>query len=79
MPSACSACRLAKAGPAPFAGRGRSFLGRQFDARPDLAAKYNVHTVPTLLLVEDNRVVEEFVGLTYRHQVRQAIEQAAKR
>ncbi|NKB70644.1 MAG: thioredoxin [Candidatus Latescibacteria bacterium] len=49
------------------------------DERPDLAAKYNVHTVPTLLLLEDNRVVEEFVGLAYRHQIRQAIARAANR
>jgi len=44
------------------------------DDYPVLAARYHVHAVPTLALLEDGQLVDQFVGFASREKVREAIE-----
>jgi thioredoxin 1 len=44
------------------------------DECPVLAARYHVHAVPTLALLEDGQLIEQFVGFASREKVQEAIE-----
>ncbi len=44
------------------------------DDHPELAARYRVLTVPTLLLLKDGKVVERFAGGTARAHICAAVE-----
>ncbi len=41
---------------------------------PVLAARYHVHAVPTLALVEDGQLVDQFVGFASREKLQGAID-----
>jgi len=44
------------------------------DEHPVMAARYHVHAVPTLALIEDGQLVDQFVGFASREKVQEAIE-----
>ena len=44
------------------------------DENPVLAARYHIHAVPTLALLEDGQLVDQFVGVVSSSKVQQAIE-----
>jgi thioredoxin-like negative regulator of GroEL len=46
------------------------------DDHPILAARYNVHAVPTLALVKDGQLVDQFVGFASRERLQEAIDWA---
>jgi thioredoxin 1 len=46
------------------------------DDNPDSAAKYNVMSIPTLLIFKDGQVVNQLVGVQPKDRLKAAIEQA---
>ncbi len=44
------------------------------DEYPVMAARYHVHAVPTLALIEDGQLIDQFVGFASREKVQEAIE-----
>ncbi|MFP4172212.1 MAG: thioredoxin [Candidatus Hydrogenedentota bacterium] len=44
------------------------------DNESDLAVKYNVSSIPTLLLVKDGEVQKQFVGVTSKGDLKKAID-----
>jgi thioredoxin 1 len=44
------------------------------DANPQLAAKFRVSSIPTLLLFKDGQVTKQFVGLQQKNALIQAIQ-----
>jgi thioredoxin len=44
------------------------------DEHPVMAARYHVHAVPTLALIADGQLIDQFVGFASREKVREAIE-----
>jgi thioredoxin 1 len=49
------------------------------DENPVLAARYHVHAVPTLALVEDGQLVEQFAGVASREKVQGAVDEVLAR
>ncbi len=47
------------------------------DEESDLAVKFNVSSIPTLLLIKDGEVVKQFVGVTSKSDLEAAIKDAA--
>lgn len=43
------------------------------DEYPVLAARYHVHAIPTLALVQDGQLVDQFVGFASRDKLQEAI------
>jgi thioredoxin 1 len=46
------------------------------DDNPESAAKYNVMSIPTLLIFKDGQVVNQLVGVQPKDRLKAAIEQA---
>ncbi|MBN2684803.1 MAG: thioredoxin [Pontiellaceae bacterium] len=46
------------------------------DENPELAAKYGVRSIPTLILLKDGEIKQQFVGLQQQPALVQAIEGA---
>lgn len=46
------------------------------DEREDVANEYQVRSLPTLIIENDDGVVERFVGVTQRNDLESALEQA---
>lgn len=46
------------------------------DENPELAAKYGVRSIPTLILLKDGKVKQQFVGLQQQPALVQAINSA---
>jgi thioredoxin-like negative regulator of GroEL len=46
---------------------------------PVLASRYHVRLLPTLALIEDSYLIDEFAGMTQRQRISQAIEWALDR
>ena len=44
------------------------------DEHPVLASRYHIHVVPTLALVQDGQLVDQFVGFASRDKLQEAIE-----
>lgn len=44
------------------------------DEHPVLAARYQVHAVPTLAVIEDGQLIEQFAGMASREKVQESIE-----
>lgn len=47
------------------------------DVNPELSARFEVSSIPTILLFKDGEITHRFVGLTAREEFVQAIERAA--
>jgi thioredoxin 1 len=46
------------------------------DERQDVANEYQVRSLPTLIIENDDGIVERFVGVTQRDDIEQALERA---
>lgn len=46
------------------------------DENQDIANEYQVRSIPTIVIENDDGVVERFVGVTQREQLEEAFEQA---
>ena len=57
-------------------GRDLTLRHVDVDDHPELAARYRVLSVPTLLLLKDGEVVERFAGGTARARICAAVERA---
>jgi len=47
------------------------------DKSPDLAAAYGVHSIPTLIIFQDGKVVERFVGVQSKAILQRALDRVA--
>jgi len=47
------------------------------DQSPDVAAAYGVHSIPTLIVFRDGRVVERFVGVQSKAVLQRALDRVA--
>ena len=43
------------------------------DENPELAEKYDVMSIPTLIIIKNGQVANQFVGLTSKHEIEEAI------
>ena len=43
------------------------------DKHPDLAREYGVMSIPTLVIIKNGQVANQFVGLTSKHEIEEAI------
>ncbi len=43
------------------------------DENPELAEKYDVMSIPTLVIIKNGQVANQFVGLTSKHEIEEAI------
>jgi thioredoxin 1 len=46
------------------------------DEQQDIANEYQVRSIPTLVVENDDGIVERFVGVTQREQIEDALEKA---
>jgi thioredoxin len=49
------------------------------DDHPVVAARYHVHALPTLALLENGRLIDQFSGFTSKDKVQEAIEWVLER
>ncbi len=47
------------------------------DENQDVANQYQVRSIPTIIIEDDDGVVERFVGVTQREDLEQALERAS--
>lgn len=47
------------------------------DENQDIANQYQVRSIPTIIIEDDDGVVERFVGVTQREDLEQALEKAS--
>lgn len=47
------------------------------DENQDVANQYQVRSIPTIIIEDDDGVVERFVGVTQREDLEQALEKAS--
>jgi thioredoxin 1 len=47
------------------------------DESPDVAAAYGVHSIPTLIIFKDGKVVERFVGVQPKAELERALDRVA--
>jgi thioredoxin 1 len=76
----CVPCRIAAPAmeDAARAARGRTRFGTvQYDANVDLAARYDVRGLPTVLVVKNGEVCVRRVGLMGRRDLRRMLETCA--
>ncbi|MCG8409359.1 MAG: thioredoxin [Phycisphaerales bacterium] len=54
---------------------GRAKVGKvDTDGNPDAPTRYNIQSIPTLLVFKDGNVVERFVGLTGKQDLKNALD-----
>lgn len=59
---------------------GRATLAKvNIDDTPELAARYGVRSIPTLLLFKEGEIVQQFIGVQQKNILRQAIESAMEK
>ncbi len=73
----CNPCRMM--GPiidqVEQAVQGKALVGKiNIDEQPELASQFGIMSVPTLMVVQDHRVVRSAVGLRPKEQVLQLLE-----
>lgn len=55
---------------------GLNILKVDVDQNPDLAVKFGVQSIPTLLVIKDGNLVKQFVGVTSPDEILSAIAEA---
>ena len=65
----CGPCKAFKPVINEIAGEGYSIQFIDIDLQQDLAAKYNVRSVPTTVIEENGIEVNRFIGVIPKHQV----------
>lgn len=78
----CGPCRMQ--GPileelAPSVKGKASILKVDTDKLPSVAGRYEVSSIPTLVVLKDGQTVERFVGLQQAETLRSALENASKK
>lgn len=53
-----------------------NILKVDIDQNPDLAVKFGVQSIPTLLVIKDGNLVKQFVGVTSPDEILSAIAEA---
>ncbi len=73
----CGPCRLI----APFISElakeyeGKAVIGKcDVDDNPDIATKYSIRNIPTILFVKNNEVVDKLVGAVQKAKIAEVIE-----
>lgn len=73
----CGPCRLI----APFIAElakeyeGKAVIGKcDVDDNPDIATKYSIRNIPTILFVKNNEVVDKLVGAVQKAKIAEVIE-----
>lgn len=73
----CGPCRMMSSRLEELAGemKDRAVVAKvNVDDESMLSDSYNVQTIPTLLLFHNGEIVQEFVGLTSKEQIKSTIE-----
>ena len=65
----CGPCKTFKPVMNEIAGEGHSVQFIDIDQQQDIAAKYNVRSVPTVVIEENGVEVDRFVGGQAKHMV----------
>jgi thioredoxin 1 len=65
----CGPCKTFKPVMNEIAGEGHSVQFIDIDQQQDLAARYNVRSVPTTVIEENGIEVDRFIGSVSKHQV----------
>ena len=65
----CGPCKAFKPVINEIAGEGYSIQFIDIDLQQDLAAKYNVRSVPTTVIEENGIEVNRFIGAIPKHQI----------
>ena len=65
----CGPCKTFKPVMNEIAGEGHSVQFIDIDLQQDLAAKYNVRSVPTTVIEENGIEVNRFIGAIPKHQI----------
>ena len=65
----CGPCKAFKPIMNEIAGEGHSVQFIDIDQSQDLAAKYNVRSVPTTVIEENGIEVNRFIGAIPKHQI----------
>ncbi len=76
----CQPCRALEPTISELAERyaGRVTVGKvDIDANPELATRYGIQSIPTVLLFNDGRVAQKFVGLTSKQDFEKALDETA--
>ncbi len=57
---------------------GKAKVGKiNIDNEPDLAVRFNVNSIPTLLIIKDGEEVNRFIGVTPKSEIADALDGAA--
>ncbi len=76
----CGPCKqqgaLLESAVLPELGGAAKILKVNVDGNPELAAQFEVQSIPTLVLFKDGRQVNEFIGLTAPAELLEAIRNA---
>ena len=65
----CGPCKVFKPVMNEIAGEGHSVQFIDIDQQQDIAAKYNVRSIPTVVIEENGVEVDRFVGGQSKHMV----------
>ena len=56
---------------------GKAKVGKiNIDNEPDLAVRFNVNSIPTLLIIKDGEEAKRFIGVTSKSEVAAALDSA---
>jgi thioredoxin 1 len=75
----CGPCRMVAPTVAQLATEfeGRAKVGKvDVDAQPDLAKQYDISAIPALKIFKDGNVVEQFVGVRNKSELKEALDKA---
>ncbi|MEK7793383.1 MAG: thioredoxin [Candidatus Hydrogenedentota bacterium] len=77
----CGPCKMIAPLVDELAGEyaGKAKVGKiNVDDESDLAVRYNVGSIPTLLVMKDGQVAKQFIGVTRKADLAAAIDAASK-
>jgi len=72
----CGPCRLLAPTVEKLAGEGYHACKVDVEERPDLAERYHVTAMPTLMVLKEGKEVARFVGVQSERTLRQALARA---
>ena len=75
----CGPCRMMTPAIEEFAAEydGKDTIAKvNVDNEGELAVKFNVSSIPTLLVLKDGKIAQQFIGVTSKSDLAQAIDNA---
>jgi thioredoxin 1 len=72
----CGPCKAVAPVVDRLAGLGQAVCKVDIDEHPELATRYGVNSIPTLLVFKDGEVVSRFVGVQSERKLREALDSA---